>query len=597
LSDDSGKPHGILDALDAAEEFAFDPIDDSTEENPAPLGDAEREEDAQEGRAPGEISDIKRWRKAERDNRNATFRYRVAARCSRFPLTDLGNAQRFVARFGKNFFFVPEWGWLAWDKRRWNTKDADSILNRAVHMTVKAIATEARALELLSAACDPPFDERLAHYKAHGEDVPGCFDPIIDYKSRSGEYITKSMKLRSWANASQSNSHITCIARLAQAYLTATPDKFDADLTAINVANGTLRIAKVENGDYVNFSRHRRTDMMTKISEVKYDREAASPVYDRFLARVQPDEGVRRHLNAWGGVSLTGLPLARMAFWYGKGRNGKSTLADCWAHVIGEYSQTIPIESFLDQGRTRRGGEASPDIAALPGVRFLRTSEPEKGAKLAESLVKLVTGGEPLRARHLNRDFFEFRPAFKMTMQGNYTPNVSGTDEGFWRRMTLVPWNVTIPEEEVDVALPEKLKAEASGILNRLLDGLCDFLDHGLWMPDQVVEATQGYRDDSDPIGRFLADCTLAVPQWQDEHGKKIDARVPGKEFFELYKAWALAEGEKVWSAKGFSRGLQDHGIRRFKSSGIFYLGISMTKEPADFAGQEMEGTDDKKRH
>ena len=147
----------------------------------------------------------------------------------------------------------------------------------------------------------------------------------------------------------------------------------------------------------------------------------------------------------------------------------------------------------------------------------------------------------------------------------------------------------------MDAALSEKLKAEASGILNRLLDGLCDFLDHGLPMPDQVVEATQGYRDDSDPIGRFLAECTLATPPWQDEHGKKIEARVPGKEFFELYVAWARAEGEKVWSAKGFSRGLQDHGIRRFKSSGIFYLGISLIKTTADFLGQEMEGADDKK--
>jgi putative DNA primase/helicase len=580
LNDTPDKPGAILAALDGAEEYAFDPIEETPAENPAPPGDAEGEDDAQLG-GSSEASDISKWRRAERERRNATFRHRISARCSRFPLTDLGNAQRFVARFGKNFFFVPEWGWLAWDKRRWNAKDAEAILNRAVHMTVKAIVTEARAIELLDAAWDET-----------GRDEP--FNPVIEIHRTKGA-IRKSDKLRSWAHASQSNSHITCIARLAQAYLTATPDRFDADLSAFNCANGTLRIVKNPDAEYVSFAPHRRADMITKISEVKYEREAACPHYDKFLLRVQPDKEVRRHLDAWGGVSLTGLPLARMAFWYGKGRNGKSTLADCWAHVIGEYSQTIPIESFLDQGRSRRGGEASPDIAALPGVRFLRTSEPEKGAQLAESLVKLVTGGEPLRARHLNRDFFEFRPAFKLTMQGNYRPNVHGTDEGFWRRMTLVPWTITIPEEEVDAGLPEKLKAEASGILNRLLDGLCDFLDHGLPMPDQVVEATQGYRDDSDPIGRFLADCTIAVPAWQDEHGKKIEARVPGKEFFELYVAWARAEGEKVWSAKGFSRGLQDHGIRRFKSSGIFYLGISLTRMPADFAGQEMEGHDDKK--
>lgn len=578
MNETDDRKRGIIAALDGAAEYAFDPPPEGPEDNPAPLDDGGRETPPHEGSAAGFFpseSERRQWN-------SATTRLRMASRCSRFPLTDLGNAQRFVARFGRNFFYVAEWGWLAWDGRRWNAKDAEAILSRAVHMTVKAIAREARAIELLDEAWDPGGLERP-------------FNPVIEHHRSRGD-ITKAMRLRSWAIASQSNSHITCIARLTQAYLTATPDRFDADLTAFNVANGTLRIVKGSD-EYVSFRLHARADMITKISEVVYDRQAASPRYDLFLETVQPDPAMRRHLNAWGGVCLTGLPLARMAFWYGKGRNGKSTLADCWAHVIGEYSQTIPIESFLDQGRARRGGEASPDIAALPGVRFLRTSEPEKGAQLAESLVKTVTGGEPLRARHLNRDFFEFRPAFKLTMQGNYRPNVSGTDEGFWRRMTLIPWNVTIAEPDVDALLPEKLKAEASGILNRLLDGLCDFLDGGLPMPDQVIEATEGYRDDSDPIGRFLKDCTVAMPQWQDEHGKRIEARVAGKEFFECYVAWARAEGEKVWSPKGFSRGLQDHGIRRLKSSGIYYLGLAMTKTAADFSGQEMEAPDDRKKH
>lgn len=589
-----GSKLSILDAIDGAEEYAFDPPEEHAADDPAPLSDAAREDDAQAGGSADDGFWTRERRKRQRDYERSIYRYRIGARLSNFAMTDLGNAQRFVARFGRNFFYVAEWGWLAWDGRRWNTKDAEAILSKAVHNTVKAIATEARSIELLAQELDGDLAIRASAWPEAGEDDPCAFDPIIEVKPRTREVITKSMKLRAWAMASQSNAKITCIATLARAYLTATPDRFDAELNAFNVANGTLRIAK-SSGPYVGFRRHRRADMITKISEVKYDPEAACPVYTAFLDAVQPDPAMRRHLNAWGGVSLTGLPLARMAFWYGKGRNGKSTLADCWAHVIGEYSQTIPIESFLDQGRSRRGGEASPDIASLPGVRFLRTSEPEKGAQLAESLVKLVTGGEPLRARHLNRDFFEFRPAFKLTMQGNYRPNVSGTDEGFWRRMTLIPWNVTIAEDKVDPLLPDKLRAETSGILNLLLDGLCDFIDNGLPMPDQVIEATAGYRDDSDPIGRFLKDCTVQLPPWQDEHGKMVEARVEAKPLFELYVAWAKAEGEKVWSPKGFSKGLQDHGIRRHKSSGIYYLGINLSRAPEDFSGQEMEAGDDRK--
>lgn len=486
--------------------------------------------------------------------------------CAWLPRTDLGNAERFVKRFGKDFLFVSEWGWLAWDGRRWNASEADAILARAVHATIRAIAEEADALK----------DTR--------DDI--LIDPV--------KRVFLSDKLRGWCLASQSSAHIMAVARLAQSYLSAKSSDFDADPMAFNVANGTLRFEKRDVGDYVTFHPHRREDRMTKLALVDYNPEATSTIYDRFLARVQPDAGMRRHLHAWGGLSMTALQVARLAFWYGTGRNGKSTLVDAWAHVLGDYSQTIPIESFLDSGRSRRGGEASPDIASLPGVRCLRTSEPEKGAKLAENLVKLVTGGEPLRARHLNRDFFEFRPTFKLTMQGNYRPEVRGTDEGIWARILLVPWTVMVPAEERDVELPQKLKAEASGILNRLLDGLRDYLDNGLSPPDQVLAATADYRDDSDPIGRFLNECTQRTDppppdRPQDEH------RTGGAELYRLYVAWAKAYGERPWGAKAFSRGLQDHGVQRMKNSGIFYRHILLIKSTSDFAGQDYGDGDSEK--
>jgi putative DNA primase/helicase len=486
------------------------------------------------------------------------FEWSIDRACASLPRTDLGNAERFVKRHGKDFLFVSEWGWLAWDGRRWNASEADAILARAVHETIRAILQEADAL-------------------AGTRD-----DVVIDPVKR----VMLSDKLRGWCLASQSSAHIMAVARLAQSYLSAKSSDFDADPMAFNVMNGTLRFARSDDADYVSFHQHRREDRMTKLAPVEYDPSAAAPVYDAFLARVQPDDKMRRHLHAWGGLSMTALQVARLAFWYGTGRNGKSTLVDAWAHVLGDYSQTIPIESFLDSGRSRRGGEASPDIASLPGVRCLRTSEPEKGARLAENLVKLVTGGEPLRARHLNRDFFEFRPSFKLTMQGNYRPEVRGTDEGIWARILLVPWTVMVPAEERDTALPEKLKREASGILNRLLDGLRDYLDSGLSPPDEVLAATADYRDDSDPIGRFLNECTMRVnPPPPDRLQDEV--RTGGADIYRLYIAWAKAYGEKPWGAKTFSRALQDHGVPRIKNSGMFYRHIMLTKTPEVFAGQE----------
>ncbi|MBY9039557.1 hypothetical protein K7461_29705, partial [Pseudomonas fluorescens] len=150
-------------------------------------------------------------------------------------------------------------------------------------------------------------------------------------------------------------------------------------------------------------------DMITKVSPVDYDPLAEAPEFHKFLLRVQPDPDTRLFLQQWFGLSLTGDTSAhKLTFLYGKGRNGKSVLVNAVSYVAGDYAQSVPIETFLDAGKSRSGGQATPDLAKLPGVRLLRTSEPEKNAKLAEALIKLVTGGEPMDARHLQGDMFTF---------------------------------------------------------------------------------------------------------------------------------------------------------------------------------------------
>jgi putative DNA primase/helicase len=147
----------------------------------------------------------------------------------------------------------------------------------------------------------------------------------------------------------------------------------------INVKNGALVVRRSDDRDYVALRPHAPSDLMTKIAPVTFDPAATCPVYDQFLAEVQPDARMRRFLHQWAGLSLTGdISPQRMVIFWGRGSNGKSTLVETWAAVAGGYGTSIPIESFLDQGRARRGGEPTPDPAGLSGVRFLRTSEPER---------------------------------------------------------------------------------------------------------------------------------------------------------------------------------------------------------------------------
>ncbi len=136
-----------------------------------------------------------------------------------------------------------------------------------------------------------------------------------------------------------------------------------------------------------------------------------------------------------------------------------------------------------------------------------------------------------------------------------------------------MPWAIFIAPERRDPKLSEKLNAEASGILNRMLDGICAYLDYGLKIPCSIEAATADYRSDSDPLGRFLDSCTRQA----------IGKRVQSSDMYNLFAAWAKSNGEAVWSAKGFGAALIERGMARKKSVNVFWLDVELTKSLADF--------------
>lgn len=477
-----------------------------------------------------------------------------------YPHTDLGNAERFRDRWKDRLLWCPALGWLAWDGKRWSRDGAEDLVKIAEHKTVRAIQDEAEVVRQ-SGRHDTPDAERDAR------------DFVFEEK-KDGEVVLYSDKIARWGRASEALNKLGALSKRGAPYFAIAIDKLDADKMKINFNNGTLSVARKSDGDYVSFSRHDPADLITKISPVDFDPQATCPEYDKFLQRVQPSPEMRRWLHQWLGLSLTGdVSEQILAFLYGKGGNGKSVLIDAVSYVAGDYGETVPIETFLDHGKSRSAGQATPDLAILPGVRMLRTSEPEKNSKLAEAMVKLVTGGEPIQARHLNRDFFKFYPQFKLTISGNYRPTITGADEGIWRRLRLVPFDVTIPKEERDIHLAEKLRAEASGILNRLLDGLRLWCDKRLIEPEDVAKATAEYRSDSDAFGRFATVCLSAVP------GDRVQSSV----LYAVYEAWCKSSGEKAWSARGLSMAMKERGYHSKQSNVMWWLDIKLIREARDF--------------
>lgn len=473
----------------------------------------------------------------------------VDLECSRFPATDLGNAKRFLTRFGADFLFVREWGWLSWDGRRWQREGAEDGIEGAVKATIEAICDEVRALR------------------------GNPLDVVVD-RNRKGEEIRASDELEEWSLKSQAAGHINCLVGLIKSDLARSTSAFDAEPMRINVLNGTLVVHRSDVDPYVRLAPHDRADLITKLAPVTYDPSATCPLFDRFAAEVQPSAESRRFLDQWFGLSLTGdASEQKMLFLLGKGRNGKSVWVDTVSFVAGEYADTVPIETFLDQGKGRAAGAPTPDLALLTGIRCLGTSEPGRNARLDEALIKLVTGGSPMRVRELNKGYFVLRVQFKMTIQSNYRPKIDGTDEGIWGRFVLVPFPVYIPPERRDLKLAAKLMGEASGILNRLLGGLCDWLDNGLVVPKDITEATKQFRTDSDPLGKWLTEATRST----------IGKRAQATDVVESFNAWGRAE-DISWSAKGLSNAMVDRGFTKIKSGGVIHwLDLDLIKTKWDF--------------
>jgi putative DNA primase/helicase len=515
------------------------------------------------------------------------------------PMTDLGNVERFRKRFGDSFKWTPALGWLYWDGKRWARKGAEGKVRIAAHETVRAIQDEAKSLFEQAATIAAEFEtdeleqaEDEAEEKKKGKSKPRLrvvdeeYEAEIKAKKKKKKLSKKKLelfdkylhlrglgsKLIKWGKDSEMNAKIVPIDKNSAPYLAVEIEAFDADPWKFNLNNGTLvfdREAKT-----ITIKPHDPADLITKISPVDFDPRASCDVFDGFLERIQPDVDNRRFVIEWLGYSLTGdASEQQLAVFYGQGGNGKGVLIRIVSHIAGDYAKATPIETFLAEASPRNASAPTPERAALPGVRLLTASEPEKNARLDEGFIKLVTGNDMISARDLNKSQFEFMPEFKLTISANHQPKVNDRTEGIWRRMNVVPFEVNIPRAEWDLKLDAKLRAEASGVLNVLLDGLRGWFVTGLVRSEASQKATAKYREANDPLGRFLADCVVA------ETGSRVQSTV----LHELYIAWARATGAPEWKNAGFTNAMTERGFDTKKSNVMFFIDIKATKLVSDF--------------
>jgi P4 family phage/plasmid primase-like protien len=231
--------------------------------------------------------------------------------------------------------------------------------------------------------------------------------------------------------------------------------------------------------------------------------------------------------------TLTGeTKLQAWFFLYGSGRNGKSVFSEIISRLMDSYGTKIRTESIM--AKEHNSENANPDIAKLKGKRLVIASEISDAHRLNESLIKDLTGGDKISARFLNRNPIEFSPQCKLFMYGNHKPFVRGTDDGIWRRIKLIPFKYTIPENAVDPLLIEKLTKELSGILNWCLAGLKELQEQNYLInePDIIKDETKAYRSEMDVIGQFLEEYNYTIDSML-----KIECKTVYDEYIEYCKS------------------------------------------------------------
>ena len=436
-----------------------------------------------------------------------------------FSCTDDGNGDRLVAQYRDSIRYCATFdAWFLWSGSRWERDE-----------TCRMLALAKRVARTIHLEASATTDDRRE-------------------------------KVGKWALSSGMLSRLKAMIACACPAVAVTPDEFDAHPTLLNCQNGTLEL------DTLTFREARREDLLTKCAGVAYDPAAECPTWLAHLDLIfNGDAEVIEGFRQMAGYSLLdGNPEQVMFILLGRGKNGKSVTLKVLAEVLGDYAVNLAAESLM----VKRNDVIRSDLARLMGARLVTSAEGGEGAALDEGAVKQLTGfDDKITVARKYENEFEFTPGAKIWFATNHAPRIRGTDDGIWRRIWLIPFEVQIPEERRDPQITEKLLQEKAGILNWMLAGLRQYhaQGHRLRPADKIVAATRAYRRESDAIGRFLADEMIYDPQ----------GSVTRAGLYSIYSEWCKVEGEPPVASRTIAKYLRERQIQETKRGGArCWIGI-----------------------
>ncbi|MFF3140860.1 phage/plasmid primase, P4 family, partial [Streptomyces sp. NPDC057927] len=451
-----------------------------------------------------------------------------------FDATDVGLAVRlrdYMRRQGGGVRYARGLGYLVWDGTIW-TQNTDAV-REALHRM---------GAEMIAEGSD--FERKLALKALTNRHIDGILKELPSVPG-----------------------------------VPARADAFDARPELLTVANGTVNLRTGA------IHPHTPADLITKRLDVAYDASAEATRWEAFLTEIFPNHPeLPAYMRRLVGYGITGSTAEQcFAFLHGQGANGKSVFLDALLHVFRGVTKSTEFSTFEQRVTV---GQASPELASLRGARLVTASETEKYSRLAEALVKQLTGGDPVTCRFLNQNPFTYVPNFLLMVAGNYKPAILSQDLGVWRRVKLVPFEATFRGSKADTSLPAKLRDEAPGILAWAVRGAQEWYAEGLQEPGSVATATQDYRESEDRLAEFIAARLVQEPA----------ARVAPMAVRRAYAEWAEDAGlsrKEVLSGWALGVELESRNFPKDKRGGKWgFNGVRlMTDEETQAARAEAEST------
>lgn len=457
-------------------------------------------------------------------------------------LTDIGMAEVFSKHNKGKAIYTMSSGWLYWTGKKWESSELKAM--KLYMNTAKKVLRNAG------------FEYKEIYKKFIQAETTGDKEKISKEKSKVNQvkqYLTFAKKMND-------HSKVSGILKLARSMLEVANEMLDSNAFILNTPNG---IVDLKTG---TIKPHDPSFYCTKMTSVPVSSENMNLWLDTLDEVTGSDKEFQTFLQCHAGSTLIGQVFEEsLLLVYGSGGNGKSTVFNSEAHVLGDYAGKIPAESL-----TTRAKNVKVDLAELCGKRFILASETEEGQRLSISMLKQIASVDDIAAERKYYAPFSFKPSHSTILYTNHLPKVGSNDKGTWRRIQVAPFNREIKNPKTDY-VDELIKKAGGAILQWMIEGAKLYAENNYKFPScKVVEQAKNvYRAENDWIGHFVSECCI----------KGVNESEMSRSLYLAYRQWANLNGEYIRSDRDFSKALLLAGYTKKRTNkGYRWSGLSINQ-------------------